>query len=318
MKKIENLKIHKTMNDVIIKKPTYILGLSGGPDSVYLLYYMLKNYPESIFIAAHLDHEWRKDSQEDVIFCEQLCKELNVKFITKKASELTIKIKPNGSQEEVGRKLRRSFFNKLAQEYNAQAIVLGHHADDQLETFFIRLIRGTTTYGLSCMKEHDGLYWRPLLNTKKKDILEWLTANKYTYLKDPTNDSNIYLRNKIRSNIIPAFKALDSRSEHNFSRTLTHIQTAEHFLQQHTKASYEQILNEKKELDLKQFFLLHTYLQKRILQYWLVDKKIIHTLTDSFLNEIIRFLKSPRGGSHQLNRNCKLVKKQNKVFFNLN
>ena len=87
-----------------IPSPTYIVGLSGGPDSVFLLYKLIESYPNQTFIVAHLDHEWRKESNKDTEFCEQLCKKLNVEFITKKASELNITIKHNGSQEEVGRK----------------------------------------------------------------------------------------------------------------------------------------------------------------------------------------------------------------------
>jgi tRNA(Ile)-lysidine synthase len=294
---------------------TIIIGLSGGPDSVYLLHHLLIQYTDKnlTIIAVHLDHEWRKDSDKDIIFCEQLCRKLNVPFISKKASELNITIKHNGSQEEVGRKLRRYFFEQLAQEHNANAIALGHHADDQLETFFIRLMRGSTTHGLACIKERDGLYYRPLLNTKKSDILKWLKTNKKEYLEDPTNNSDLYLRNRIRNTVLPAFKACDNRSEDNFARTLEHIKNAERFLQEHTKTMYEQLLDEKKELNLKQFFRLDPYLQKRILQHWLVQNKATHTLTDALLQEILRFLKSPRGGSHQLGQNWKILKKQSKA-----
>jgi tRNA(Ile)-lysidine synthase len=289
-----------------------VIGLSGGPDSVYLLHW-LTQHTQATIVAAHLDHEWRKDSYKDVQFCEQLCKDLGVTFVSKKASELEIQVKPNGSQEEVGRKLRRYYFEQLAAEHNADAIALGHHADDQLETFFIRLIRGSTTHGLACMKERDGLYWRPLLNIKKSEVLEWLKEHKKEYLQDPTNESDKYLRNRIRSKIVPAFKASDDRSEHNFARTLTHIQKAEQFLQDHTKTTYEQLLDEKKELNLTQFFTLDAYLQKRVLQYWLAQEKVTHTLTDSYLEEMLRFLKSPRGGSHQLGQSWNLAKKQSQA-----
>ncbi|MFT6765952.1 MAG: tRNA(Ile)-lysidine synthase [Alteromonas naphthalenivorans] len=298
------------------KKPTIIIGLSGGPDSVYLLHKLISqkcSEPNFTLIAAHLDHEWRKDSHKDVEFCEQLCKKLNVTFVSKKASELSINIKYNGSQEEVGRKLRRYFFEQLAQEYNANEIVLGHHADDQLETFFIRLFRGTTTHGLACMKQRDGLYSRPLLNISKQKILDWLKENNKDYLEDPTNNSDKYLRNKIRNSVLPALKACDNRFEQNTIRAIKHIQNTERFLQEHTKKTYEQLLDEKKELNLKQFFTLDPYLQKRILQHWLVQNKATHILSDALLKEILRFLESPRGGSHQISTQWKIIKKQSKA-----
>ena len=147
-------------NSLIPNHSTLIIGLSGGPDSVYLLHQLvfLQKEKNLTLIAAHLDHEWRKDSSKDTNFCQQLCTPMPVTFICKKASELGLSLDYKGSQEEIGRKLRRYFFEQLAQKYKATAIVLGHHADDQIETFFIRLIRGSTIYGLSSMKEKEGLY----------------------------------------------------------------------------------------------------------------------------------------------------------------
>ena len=313
----KHLKLMQWMSMNNTTEKTYILGLSGGPDSIYLLHYMVKNFPEITLIAAHLDHEWRKGSEQDTEFCKQVCKELNVTFVSKKASELNVKIKPNGSQEELGRKLRRHFFEELLKKHNAQAILLGHHADDQMETFFIRLIRGTTIQGLSCMKIQDGLYDRPLLYTTKQEILDYLKEQKITYLEDFTNYSDKYLRNRIRKTVTPAFKAIDTRAEDNFVRSLNHIQQAEFFLEELTQASLDLLLVENK-LDVKEFLTLHSYLQKRIVQQWLVKNKVLHTLSENFLNEIIKFLESPRGGSHQLGQDWKLIKKQNQAFFDNN
>lgn len=298
-----------------VANSTYILGLSGGPDSVYLLHHMVSTYPQCIFIAAHLDHEWRAGSDKDTTFCEQLCKELNVEFVTKKASELDIDIKANGSQEEMGRKLRRHFFELLMHQYNATAILLGHHADDQIETFFIRLIRGTTSQGLSCIKTQDGLYNRPLLYITKQEILDSLKERKIAYLEDFSNYSEKYLRNRVRTTIVPAFKAADSRAEINFARSLDHIQQAEFFLQGLTEDTLESLINENNKLNIKEFLEIHPYLQKRMLQRWLVKNNASHTLTNAFLNEILKFFKSPHGGSHQLGQDWKISKKQNYAFF---
>ncbi len=303
------------INSQCIPNATYILGLSGGPDSVYLLYHMVENFPQLTIVAAHLDHEWRKGSEKDAKFCEQLCKELNVEFVSKKTSELKIEIKANGSQEEVGRKMRRHFLEMLLLEYNAKAILLGHHADDQIETFFIRLVRGTTSQGLACMKAQDGFYDRPLLNLTKEEILDSLKKRKIAYLEDFTNDSEKYLRNRIRKTVVPAFKSIDPRAEINFARSLDQIQQAEFFLQEITEHTLESLLGGNNKLDLKVFSKLHPYIKKRVLQRWLTRQRVAHTLTHSFLNEILKFLESPRGGSHQLGQNWKLIKKQNQAFF---
>lgn len=298
-----------------VPNATYILGLSGGADSIYLLHYIVTTFPNIKVVAAHLDHEWREDSDKDVVFCREVCKKLNVEFVTKKASELNIKIKYNGSQEAAGRKMRRHFFEMLLQQYGAKAILLGHHADDQIETFFIRLIRGTTVQGLSCMKTQDGFYDRPLLYITKQEILDSLKERKIAYLEDFTNYSEKYLRNRIRKSIIPAFKSVDSRAEINFRRSLDNIQQAEFFLQEFTEYTLNSLLNKNNQLNVQQFVEIHPYIKKRVLQRWLTKQRVTHTLTHSFLNEILKFLESPRGGSHQLGQNWKLIKKHNMAFF---
>ena len=293
----------------------YIIGLSGGPDSVYLLHQLvaLRTKKQLTLIAAHLNHEWRASAENDLVFCKQLCAQLNVPLVAKRASELDCPAKPNGSKEEIGRKLRRYFFEEVAQEYKADGIVLAHHADDQLETFFIRLIRGSTIAGLSCMKEQNGLYLRPLLGTSKEEILNFLQKNNLEYVIDPTNESQDYLRNRIRTQVIPALKACDTRAENSFARTLASIQETEQFLQKLTTQTYDQLLDTEQALDFKKLLELDQYLQKRVVQHWLVQNKAYHTLTDAFLDEILRFLQSSQGGSHRLHAHWAIEKKQSKA-----
>lgn len=309
------------INKAFIKPhSTYIIGLSGGADSVYLLHQMvaLRAEKQITLIAAHLNHEWRASAEKDLEFCQQLCTQLNVPLVAKRASELNCSIKANGSKEEVGRKLRRSFFEQAAQEYKANGIALAHHADDQLETFFIRLIRGSTIAGLACMKEESGLYIRPLLNVSKEQILLFLQEHALAYAIDPTNESQDYLRNRIRTQVIPALKTCDTRTESNFNRTLSSIQETERFLQKLTTQTYAQLLDNEQALDLKNFFGLDEYLQKRVVQHWLVQNQACHTLTDAFLDEILRFLQSPQGGTHRLHTNWAIEKKQAKAIIKKN
>lgn len=312
--------MHKINTDLLKSKNTYIVGLSGGPDSVYLLHQLvaLRTNKNLTLIAAHLNHEWRASAKQDVLFCQQLCAQLNVPLVAKKASELDYFVKPNGSKEETGRKLRRFFFEQVAQEHKADGIILAHHADDQIETFFIRLIRGSTIAGLSCMKEQNGLYIRPLLNVPKEHIMSFLQEHVLAYVIDPTNESQNYLRNRIRTQVIPALKTCDARATHNFARTLTNIQATEEFLQKLTMQTYAQLLDEQETLDLKKLCEIDEYLQKRVVQHWLVHNQACHTLTHAFLDEILRFLQSPQGGIHRLNTHWEIEKKQSKAIIKKN
>ena len=330
---------------------TIILGLSGGPDSVFLLHVLnhiqkqnaqTKQKPQIKIIATHLDHQWRTESWRDVEFCSQLCNSLNIEFIARKAEELNLEIKFNGSKEELGRKMRRALFNQILKEKNADFIALAHHLQDQQETFFLRLLRGSSLSGLCCMQEIDGNYIRPLLGINKKDILEYLDSsrnrearsNHIKYLIDPTNVSPDYLRNRIRSNVIPALVECDERFNSKFQSTLEQLKLEDDFLKLLATQAFNDIFalnnifeqsknpklksvkskhqfeNSKHWLgDLKKFKLLHPVLARRVVLHWLIQEKLAFNLSTNYLDEIIKFLNSDQGGTHTVGQNWKICKK---------
>ncbi len=297
-------------------KSTIIIGLSGGPDSVYLLHRLVEMRDELglTLFAAHLDHEWRPTSTDDAQFCASLCAYWKVPLISKKASELGKAFIGNGSQEQLGRNMRRFFLEEVKKECNANFIALAHHQDDQIETFFINLIRGTGLAGLGGMKEADGTYIRPLLHLTKQDILEYLKEHQIHYQIDPTNTSDAYLRNRIRAAVIPALSTCDARALHNIPRTMQHAQETELFLQTITKQTLTEILDEDEQsLDLTKFFALDRYLQKRVIKTWLECQVKIMRSSQAYIDEVIRFLESPQGGKHQIAPGLILSKKSQKL-----
>ena len=108
-------KIEENIKQILEQKPKIVLGLSGGPDSVFLFHFLKKLHDENkiILIAAHLDHNWRNESAQDAKFCEQLCKQYGIKLFAEHASNLCSNLKFNGSKEELGRKLRRIFLENV-------------------------------------------------------------------------------------------------------------------------------------------------------------------------------------------------------------
>lgn len=308
--------------ELIPKNSRVIVGLSGGPDSVYLAHQLvrIKDEYNLAIIAAHLDHEWRSESGNDVLFCKNLCEQLGIAFVSKKASELSSSFKYNGSKEEVGRKLRRYFFESLQEEYNASAIILGHHQDDQFETFFIRLIRGTTVSGLTGIQEQSSCYLRPLLSVSKKSILLYLQKNKIDFLHDATNDSNDFLRNRIRNNLIPVLEKCDSRAKNNTIRIMNQLQETEEYLQQETNKQYKRIF-EDTIMNISLFQKLCVFMQKRIITQWICQDAQDFILTETFIIEILRFLTHPHNPSHkkthQLTNQWVIFKYSNKALLQL-
>ncbi len=298
---------------------TVIIGLSGGPDSVFLIYFLKeiqKEYALTL-IAAHLDHEWRSESAQDILFCKQFCQRMQLPFIHEKASQISINKPLSGSQEDLGRHLRRTFFQKIASEYPAQKIALGHQRDDHIETFFIRLLRGAGLEGLCSIRPAQGNYIHPLLCIAKEQILSYLDARKISYLHDYTNEHDLHLRNKIRKYVIPALHHADSRFETNCVRTIEHLQETEAYLKNVTGHLFAEIAVKQSDawyLDLKKLSLHGKYMQKRLLITWLIEESLAFTLTETFLEEILRFLTNPAGGQHILHPSWSIIKKGKMAF----
>ena len=184
-----------------------LVGVSGGPDSVALLYLLnslKKEFRLSLHIG-HLDHMLRKASGKDAKFVQKLADKLKIP-ITSKALDISSRHK-KGSLEEFARKERLKFLTGLARKIGANKIALGHNLDDQAETVLMRILRGTGLYGLGGIlpkREISGVFFiRPLLETQRKDIQAYLAAKSLSVRTDLSNFEEKYFRNKIRHKLIP-------------------------------------------------------------------------------------------------------------------
>jgi len=308
-------------NIVAPAQPTIILGLSGGPDSVFLLHLLhnLQMQGNINLIAAHLNHEWRPEAARDVTFCQDLCAKLNIPFVAGNASQLDHPFKANGSKEELGRQLRRFFFEQIRTTHNGDLIALAHHRQDQQETFFLRLIRGTTLSGLRCMDAVDGRYIRPLLSVDKTEILSYLAGINQPYLNDPTNTSDAFLRNRIRNHLVPALHLCDQRFDATFDRTLTALKQEDALLQHIAEQNFNQLFTLNKQNgrfigNRTQFCAIDPVLQRRVVMHWLITERIPFTPSTSFIDEILRFLATPTGGAHQIGTLTVLHKQQQRIW----
>lgn len=300
-----------------------IVGLSGGPDSVYLLHRLtaLRAEKKITLIAAHLDHEWRAESGEDVKFCQNLAAKYGVQLVTRKLSELPAMPKFNGSKEEFARQARRRFFALVKKETNADYVALAHHKDDQAETFFIRLIRGAGLTGLTGMRARDGIYLRPLLHLSKAEILDYLHTNNLAYLHDYTNDSADFLRNRIRQTVVPALRACDARFDQSMMHSIEKLQEADLFLQELTAQELERVCTKNGEqlfLTISLYHRLHPFMQHRVLLHFLCQHALSFTPTAAFFAEVNRFLQKPENGAHALHTSWRIEKKNDKAFITYN
>lgn len=168
----------------------YLIAVSGGVDSVVLLDMLVKKH-ENILVA-HFDHGIREDSKEDAIFVRQLAVKYGVKFFTKREE-----LGANASEEKA-RRARYKFLRELSEKQNA-TIVTAHHLDDVAETIIINMVRGTGWRGLAVLNAED--IYRPLINFKKQEIINYAKQNNLKWREDSTNSLNVYMRNIVRHKI---------------------------------------------------------------------------------------------------------------------
>lgn len=165
----------------------YVVAVSGGVDSVVLLDILTKK-PDLELIVAHFDHGIRDDSAQDADFVKTLAEKYNLQFEMRREE-----LGPDAS-EELARARRYSFLKETATKLNG-SLITAHHNDDVIETIAINLLRGTGWRGLAVL---DSGVLRPLTDFSKSDILDYARKQNLTWREDSTNQSNKYLRNRVR------------------------------------------------------------------------------------------------------------------------
>ncbi|MDO8434823.1 MAG: tRNA lysidine(34) synthetase TilS [Candidatus Binatus sp.] len=181
-----------------------VIGVSGGADSTALLHAMieLRGQFGGQIAAAHLNHRLRgAESDRDENFVREMCAGIGVELIVERAAGLDA---GSSNLEERAREARHNFLNRAADALGAEHIALAHHSGDQAETVLMRLIRGAGASGLGAMSERGpGRLIRPMLALSRADIIGYLRELDLAYIEDATNSSPIFLRNRIRNELIP-------------------------------------------------------------------------------------------------------------------
>lgn len=196
---------HNTEELSLIQGASVLVALSGGADSVALLRALLER--GIACRAAHCNFHLRgEESMRDERFVRDLCQRLNVPLVVKDFDVAAYQQTYGGSIEMACRELRYSWFEQERVEQNCALIAVAHHDDDQVETFFLNLLRGTGTRGLAGMDRLSGYIWRPFLGISRNDILDYLKSIGQDFVTDSTNAENDYRRNRLRNIVLPVIE----------------------------------------------------------------------------------------------------------------
>ena len=199
------------LNSLLNENDTIVIGLSGGPDSMCLLNIIESLNKNIKIVCAHINHNIREESKEELHFIEDYCK-------TKKLTLETTTFKkksPNQDFNELElREKRYSYFESIIKKYNAKYLFTAHHGDDLIETILMRLTRGSTLKGYSGFQtetQKDGYkIIKPLIYATKDDIDEYNKQNNIPSVTDNTNFKDVYTRNRYRHHILPFLKKENS------------------------------------------------------------------------------------------------------------
>jgi tRNA(Ile)-lysidine synthase len=205
---IEQIKDTVKKYSLLNKGDRIVLGVSGGPDSLALLYGLIdlaKAYNLTLHVV-HVDHMLRKNSSNDAEFVKKTCIKLGIPVTIKKVDISRLAVK--GSVEEIAREQRMRILFEACSKIKAHKVALGHNMDDQAETVLMRLLRGSGLYGLSGIlpgrrMENGYTLIRPLIEIRRKDIETYLKRKKIKPRIDESNSRDIYLRNRIRRHLLP-------------------------------------------------------------------------------------------------------------------
>ena len=282
------------------------MGVSGGPDSVCMLDVMAELAPkyDLELLIAHVNYGLRgKDSDKDEEFVRRLAEKHNLEIavllphpprwssghlLPKKEKDVR-KI----PSEDILRKIRYEFFEEIRKKNNFNLIAVAHNSDDQVETFLMRVIRGSGLTGLSAMKYKTEKIIRPLLGISRKEILEYLKTRELKYRIDKTNEQLMFFRNKIRNKLIPYLeKNFNPQIKKTISGSINSIAEDADLLEK-IAAEY---CRKKKELRVSEILALHPALQRRIILKAVEKaKKDLKDIEAAHVEEILKALKSTKG-----------------------
>lgn len=227
--------------NMIKENDTIVVGVSGGADSMALLHFLL-NESDNLkikVIVSHINHCLRgEESDRDEKFVSDYCRDNGVIFyscrsnIKSEASEYGISI------EECGRKVRYNYFNNIAEKYHAK-IATAHTLSDSIETTMFNMIRGTGIKGLSGIAPARGKIIRPLIFVTRSQIEDYCVKNKIKYVTDSSNLCYDYTRNKIRLDIVPKMREINTAFEKSFLRLKEQVEDDCSYLNNIAKAELD-------------------------------------------------------------------------------
>lgn len=303
-----------------------LLGVSGGPDSVFLL--DILHQAGYQLIIAHLDHQLREESVQEAEYVEKIASQLSIPILIERLDVGAYAQRHKLSTEQAARQARYEFLFRQAEFSGAQAVAVGHTADDQIETVFLHLLRGSGLTGLAGMKyrslpnpwSHTIPLIRPILGVWRNQILAYLASRPFNPQQDLSNWDETYLRNRIRHELIPFLENYNPQMRRNVFQLTNILQEDDEVLQEVANNAWTSCLLTQGAGHI-QFNLFLLQQQPVAVQRRLVRKAfaaLLNDLTDiefQNIDQVIQFLNRPsRSSFSQLAAGLNISCEENTIF----
>ncbi|MBC1575406.1 hypoxanthine phosphoribosyltransferase [Listeria booriae] len=298
-------------HQLIHEKDQLLVGVSGGADSMALLHFLIQTaiVPRHAITVAHINHGLRAESVDEEQLVADVCDTYGIRFETTQLDIRHLAEQEKTGIEETARKYRYTFFRGLMRKYHCQKLVLAHHADDQMETILMRLVRGSSDLGwLGMQAKRDfanGMLIRPFLPITKEEVVAFCDAEEVPYLEDASNQEDSYTRNRYRKALLPFLKQENGNVHEQFLRFSEETTADFQFLNQLAEQAISGmvIYGEKEvKLSLTEWRQLAQPLQRRtihlLLKYLFKDN--ISLISAGHIDQIMRLNteKNPSGILH--------------------
>lgn len=297
---VRKVKEYIDKHQLVEEGERFLIACSGGADSialVHVLHELKEMYCIEIGIA-HADHQLRgEESAEDRRFVERFAASLNIPFYAATLEVPKRVAAESGNVQVICREERYSFFETLMEEFHYEKLVLGHHADDQIESVIMSLARGSISSSITGIPRTRpfsiGHIIRPFLCVTKKEIFEFVRYKNQQFRHDPSNDKHTYTRNRVRHTIVPLLREENPNISESIRAFVEKQQQDEDFLQTMAITKYKQLVTVDLEgtffLDTKYFSEVPIALQRRvilILLKYLYNNSVI-LLNDRLIDSIL-------------------------------
>jgi len=306
-----------------------LIAVSGGVDSITLLDIMANltlKYNNLRLGIAHFNHKLRgKSSDEDEKFVRNLSNKYNIQFFSSSGNVSEYSELKGVSIEQAARTLRYKFLERASKKFDADYVFTAHTIDDNVETFFINLFRGSGLAGLSGIPKKRLLVkrillLRPLINLRKKDLINYAKIRKLNWREDESNQFLNYSRNKIRLELIPYIEEKFNPSIVNvIQRTQELIDGAENLVNQTIQKAIVGLVAFKSKgrfsIKLNLFKIYDDFVKGEIIQRLINNNFNISNLSMNTIDRIIQLEDKPVGSICEINKNYYVLKDRNLLIF---